>query len=145
MIDDPAAAAARSAAAILAPDLGQHLGVEVEAALAARGAQRRPERFLDPVALGGLIVAIATLAWTIYTDQRNRAEERSRKRDQEQQSQEPRQVQPPQQDQLADADSIARLIRIALREQDTVLPNGSEWITEVIVTEIVRQNRQPQE
>jgi hypothetical protein len=146
MIDNPAAAAARSAALILAPDLGQQLPVEVEAALAARGAQYRPERYLDPVSLAGLIVAIATLAWTIYNDQRNRAEERSKKRDQEQkQSQEPGQALPPQQDQLADADSIARLVRIALREQDTVLPQGSERITEVVVTEIVRHSRQPQE
>src|SRR6202035_2704826 len=66
MIDDPAAAAARSAAAILAPDLGQHLSVEVEAALAARAGAQRPERFFDPVSLGALIVSIATLAWTIY-------------------------------------------------------------------------------
>ena len=37
---DPAAAA-RSAAAILAPDLGPNLPAEVEAALAARGTQQR--------------------------------------------------------------------------------------------------------
>ena len=68
---DPAADAARSAAAILAPDLGPNLPAEVEAALAARDAQQRPDRYLDPVSLASLIVAIATLAWTIYNDQRN--------------------------------------------------------------------------
>ena len=39
---DPAADAARSAAAILAPDLGPNLPAEVEAALAARDTQQRP-------------------------------------------------------------------------------------------------------
>jgi len=67
---DPAADAARAAAAILAPDLGPSLPAEVEAALAARGTQHRPGRYFDPVSLASLIVAIATLAWTIYNDQR---------------------------------------------------------------------------
>jgi hypothetical protein len=122
MIDDPAAAAARSAAAILAPDLGQHLPVEVEAALAARAGDQRPERFFDPVSLGALIVSIATLAWTIYNDQRSRASEAK--------------VQAPEQE------SVARQARIALREQDTVLPSGTERITEIVVTEIIRQSKQ---
>ncbi len=121
MTDDPAAAVARSAAAILAPDLGQHLPVEVEAALAARGGDQRPERFFDPVSLGALIVSIATLAWTIYNDQRNRAREAK--------------VEEPEQE------SIARQVRIALREQDTVLPSGTERITEVVVSEIIRQSK----
>ena len=69
---DPAADAARSAAAILTPDLGPNLPAEVEAALAARDTQQRPDRYLDPVSLASLIVAIATLAWTIYNDQRDR-------------------------------------------------------------------------
>jgi hypothetical protein len=69
---DPAAAAARAAATILAPDLGPSLPAEVEAALAARDSQQRPGRYLDPVSLASLIVSIATLAWTIYNDQRHR-------------------------------------------------------------------------
>jgi tetratricopeptide (TPR) repeat protein len=48
VMTDPVADAARSAAVILAADLGPHLPAEVEAALAARGAQQRPDRFLDP-------------------------------------------------------------------------------------------------
>ena len=67
---DAAADAARSAAAILAPDLGPGLPAEVEAALAARGTGQRPDRYLDPVPLASLIVAIADLAWTIYNDRR---------------------------------------------------------------------------
>ena len=117
---DPAADAARSAAAILAPDLGPGLPAEVEAALAARGTQQRPDRYLDPVSLAGLIVAIATLAWTIYNDRRK---------------QDPG---PPP------ADAIARQVRITLRDQDTVLPPGTERITEVVATEITRQASPPE-
>ena len=73
---DSVADAARSAAAILAPDLGLNLPVEVEAALAARSGDQRPDRYLDLVSLGSLIVSVATLAWTIYNDQRNRSHER---------------------------------------------------------------------
>src|SRR5690348_6905661 len=100
---DPAADAARSAAAILALDLGPNLPAEVEAALAARDTQHRPDRYLDPVSLASLIVAIASLAWTIYSDQRKRSH-------------------------AADPQSstIARQVRITLREHDTPLPSGIE-------------------
>ena len=115
---DPAADAARSAAVILAPDLGPHLPAQVEAALAARGARQRPDRYLDPVSLASLIVAAATLAWTIYNDQLTRTPD------------------PP-------PDSIARQVRITLREQDTALPPGAERITEVVATEITHQASPP--
>jgi len=113
---DPAADAARAAAVILAPDLGPSLPAEVEAALAARDTGQRPDRFFDPVSLASLIVAIATLAWAIYNDHRNRAQ----------------QPQP---------SSIARQVRVTLLEQDTTLPPGTERITEVVATEIIRQAR----
>lgn len=113
---DPAADAARGAAVSLARDLGPNLRAEVEIALAACGTQQRPERYLDPVSLAGLIVAIATLAWTIYTDQRDRK------------------LEPPS------ASTIARQVRIILREQDIDLPAGGERITEVVATEITRQD-----
>jgi hypothetical protein len=116
---DPAADAARSAAVILAPDLGPSLPTEVEAALAARDAQQRPDRYFDPVSLASLIVAIATLAWTIYNDQRNHTPD------------------PP-------ASSIARQVRISLRDQDTPLPPSTERITEIVATEITRQASPPQ-
>ena len=115
---DPAADAARAAAAILAPDLGPGLPAEVEAALAARDTRQRPDRYLDPVSLASLIVAIATLAWTIYNDQRTRTPD------------------PP-------PGSIARQVRITLRDQDTPLPPGTERITEIVATEITRQARPP--
>jgi hypothetical protein len=116
---DPGADAARSAAAILAPDLGPNLPAEVEAALADRGTQQRTDRYLDPVSVASLIVAIATLAWTIYNDQRKRTPDPS-------------------------PSSIARQVRIILREQDTTLPPGTERITEVVAAEITRQARPPE-
>jgi hypothetical protein len=119
---DHAADAARSAAATLAPDLGQNLPVEVEAALAARAGDQRPDRYLDVVSLGSLIVSAATLAWTIYVNQRDRAH-----------GQEP------------EAESVARQVRITLRDQDTALPPGTERITEVVASEIIRHAGQPQE
>jgi hypothetical protein len=113
MTDDPVAAAARSAAAILASSYGPDLPAQVEATLAARHSAQRPDRYLDPVSLATLIVAIATLAWTIYNDQRSRTPD------------------PP-------PDAIARQIRITLREEDTNLPLGTERITEIVATEITR-------
>lgn len=110
---DPVADAARSAALILAPDLGPGLPAEVEAALAARDTRQHADRYLDPISLASLIVGIATLAWTIYNDQRDRASD------------------PP-------PSSIAHQIRITLREQETILPAGAERITEIVATEITR-------
>jgi hypothetical protein len=111
---DPAADAARTAAAVLAPDLGPNLPAEVEATLAIRDTQQRPDQFFDPVSLASLIVAIATLAWTIYNDQRKHTPEPS-------------------------PNSIARQVRITLRDQDTALPTDVDRITEVVVIEITRQ------
>ena len=119
---DSIADAARSAAVILAPDLGQHLPVEVEAALAARGGDQRPDRYLDLVSLGSLIVSVATLAWTVCNDQRNRSHEPE-----------------------PEAGSVARQVRITLREQDTALPPGTERVTEVVATEIIGHAKRSKE
>jgi hypothetical protein len=123
---DPAADAARSAAAILAPDLGRNLPVEVEAALAARSGDQRPDRYLDLVSLGSLTVSAATLAWRVYNDLRSRAQGQESKPELEPQ-----------------AEFIARQVRITLRDQDTALPPGTERITEVVASEIIRQSGQP--
>jgi hypothetical protein len=112
---DPAAAAARASATILAPDLGPNLPTEVEGALAARDKEQRPDQYFDPISIASLIVSIATLAWTIYNDQRNRTPD------------------PP-------PSSIARQVRITLRDQDTPLPRDIEHITEVVATEISLQD-----
>jgi hypothetical protein len=123
-MSDPVADAARAAVVILAPELGRDLPFEVEASLAVRAGARRPDSYLDVVSLGSLIVSVATLAWTIFNDQRARHKEQ-------------------QQGQGPEADSIARQIRITLRDQDTVLPPDAERITEVVATEIIRYSNQP--
>lgn len=66
-----------------------------------------------------MIVSIASLAWTIYNDRRTRSHE------------------PPT------PETIARQVRITLREQDTVLPPSTGRITEIIATEITRHGRTP--
>jgi len=121
---DPAADAARSAAAILAPDLGRNLPVEVEAALAARSGDQRPDRYLDLVSLGSLIVSVATLASTVYNDLRSRAQGQESKPELEPQP-----------------EFIARQVRNTLHEQDTVLLPGTERITEVVASEIIRHSK----
>lgn len=60
---DPVADASRAAAQHLAGELGPGLAVGVEAALHRRQQAHGPEQYPDPVALGGLIVSVATLAW----------------------------------------------------------------------------------
>ncbi len=120
----PAADAARAAAKILAADLGPALPAQVEAALhaalhASEDEQQRPSRY-DPTAIAGLgigaaslIVTVAQLAWSILAGRRDHAAEPSH-------------------------DAITREVRITLREQDAPLPPGSDRITEVVVTEVIR-------
>ena len=65
---DPVSVGAQAAAERLAPEYGPGLIADVLAVLYTRGQERQPDRYVDPVALGSLIVSIATLAWTIYAD-----------------------------------------------------------------------------
>ncbi len=120
----PAADAARAAAKVLAADLGPALPAQVEAALhaalhASEDEQQRPSRY-DPTAIAGvgigaasLIVTVAQLAWSILAGRRDHVAEPSH-------------------------DAITREVRITLREQDAPLPPGSDRITEVVVTEVIR-------
>ncbi|RAK26193.1 hypothetical protein B0I29_12825 [Actinoplanes lutulentus] len=63
---EPIATVARAVAAQLTDRYGPRLPGDVEAAL--HQPQTRPEQYLDPVSIGGLVVSVATLAWTIYKD-----------------------------------------------------------------------------
>lgn len=72
--DPVMAEAARAAARQLASQYGPRVEAEVEAALHSGAKDEPPSQFFDPVAVGGLIVAIATLAWTIYNDIKSRGE-----------------------------------------------------------------------
>ncbi len=68
MTTDPIGRIARAAARRLAETHGAALEPQVEAALYARARDQRPTQYLDPLALGSLIVSVATLAWTVITD-----------------------------------------------------------------------------
>ena len=65
-MNDPVAIAARAAAQQLKTEAGPGLVAEVEAVLATCESPFAPPQYVDPVALASLIVAIASLAWTVY-------------------------------------------------------------------------------
>jgi hypothetical protein len=108
---DPVAAAARAAAGRLAGEYGPGLAAEVEAALYAGGPGRR-DQYVDPVSVAGLIVAVATLAWTVYNDLRKKTARPSR-------------------------EVVARTVRVQLRARGGGDPAAQEKITEVVVTEVM--------
>jgi hypothetical protein len=71
VVDTAARAAARRLAA--GEPTCARLPDEVDVALRGREFRSRgPEQYADPTALGGLVVSIATLAWTIWNDIRSR-------------------------------------------------------------------------
>jgi hypothetical protein len=87
------------------------LAAEVEAALAARQSPAAaPPQYADPVSLGILIVAIATLAGTVYTDLRKRTPAPA-------------------------PDVIARTVRVTLRDSTQAAP--PDHVIDVVVTETI--------
>jgi hypothetical protein len=68
-----AARAAGRLAGWLAPQYGAWLESDVEAVIYGDGAQL-PGQYVDPVALGSLLVSIAALGWQVYTDHVKRSE-----------------------------------------------------------------------
>ena len=115
---DPVAPIARAAAARLAAAHGPALTMDVEAALAHRGPAPPPQRYLDPVSLGSLVVSVATLAWTVYTDLRARTRSPSR-------------------------DVLARTVRVRLDTADAVDAATRDHIIEVVVDETVQTGQDP--
>ena len=113
-MNDPIAITARASAERLAAEFGPSLPADVEAALHARGSSQRPEQFIDPVSLGILIVGIATLAWTVYTDLRKRTDKPS-------------------------PDVMARTIRLELRDRGEAAVDvaARDRMNEIIVSETV--------
>jgi hypothetical protein len=90
--------------------------VEVEAALAA-GADGPRGQYVDPISLGALIVSIATLAWQVYTDLKDRNGEPSK-------------------------EVVARRVRIQLRDsEDTPTPDDQKVI-DIIVDETIKEGEQ---
>lgn len=81
MIDNVAAMVARAAAGDLTPTHGPRLTAAVEAAIQAnggRGKQKTPDQYIDPIAVGALIVAIAQFGYQVYTDRKKRGQNPTR-------------------------------------------------------------------
>ncbi|HWX45141.1 MAG TPA: hypothetical protein VNY52_07435 [Solirubrobacteraceae bacterium] len=111
---DPVADTAHRAAERLAVELGPELLAEVEAAVQARDAEHSPERYvIDPISLGSLIVATATLAWTVYADLRKRTPKPA-------------------------PEVIERTVRVELSRTDKTNPEQRDRIVEVVVNETLR-------
>lgn len=110
-MSDPIAIVARAAAQQLEAEAGPGLVTEVEAVLATRESPSAPPQYVDPVALATLIVAIASLAWTVYTDLKERAAKPS-------------------------AEVVARTVRVTRRDQGQA--DAPDHIVEVVVTEAIR-------
>ena len=115
---DPITAGARAAAQRLAPQYGPGLAADVEAALHTRDLEQRPERYFDPITLAALIVSIATLAWTIYTDLKTKTPSPA-------------------------PDVVARTVRVELRKRGNADLASPEQITDVVVTEVIKATEDP--
>lgn len=116
---DVIATAANAAAERLTASYGPGLLADVQAELRARStAPARPDRFVDPISVASLIVAIASLAWTVYTDLRKEKPD------------------PPHQ-------AVLRSVRIALRERGDFQQPEAGKVTEIVVSEIIRAADDP--
>lgn len=111
---DTTADIARAAAARLEPELGAQLGQDVEAAIHAQEGSA-PERYvLDPVSLAGLIVSVASFAWTVYRDLKKETPEPSR-------------------------DVVARTVRVRLEDPGSHSAAERDRVIEVVVDETIKQ------
>jgi hypothetical protein len=110
-MNDPLGIAARAAAQRLQAEGRAGLVAEIEAVLATRESPSAPPQYADPVALASLIVAVASLAWTVYTDLKKRT------------------AQPA-------AEVVARTVRVTRHDQGQ--PAAPDHIVEVVVTETLR-------
>jgi hypothetical protein len=114
MTDDIVATIARATADQLAPELGARLPIEVEAALYSGGYDDgQPTQYFDVMGVGGLIVSLAQLAWSIYDGYRKKGQ------------------QPPT------APVLAREVRVKQREM-THVDGTQEKIIEYVVIETLK-------
>jgi len=111
VIDPVVAAAARATARELRPQFGARVEADVEAALYSGGEDQPPAQFFDPVALGGLIVAIATLAYQVYSDRKKEGHKPAR-------------------------ETLARAVRVERRTYSD-LTGAEEKIIEIVSAEII--------
>jgi uncharacterized membrane protein YebE (DUF533 family) len=117
-VSDVIATAARAAAAELAGELGRPtLEVDVEVALYALarnpGEDARPARFADPVAVAGLILALAQFAYQVYSDQRKKHPRKPSR------------------------ESVTREIRIRQWENGEA-PKSQQRIVDIVIREVIK-------
>jgi hypothetical protein len=110
---DPVEAGARSAAERLNARYGPGLPSEVEAVLLDTQGGGDSRQYVDPISLASLIVSVASLAWSIYSDQRARGADPA-------------------------PDDLVTAVRSALRSPDDAGPVPQEEIIEIVVTEVTR-------
>jgi hypothetical protein len=112
-MDDVAADAARAAARALASELGGQLPGDVEALLHAGDDAPADRYVVDPISLAGLIVSVASFAWTVYRDLKTKTDAPAR-------------------------DAIERRVRVEVRESELdAAPAQRDRIIDVVVTEIM--------
>lgn len=111
---DPAAIIACAVATRLSEEYGPNLAVDVEAELHSL----RHSQYVDPVAIASLIVSVAGLGWTIYTDLKRTASK-------------------------VQADVLARSLRVTLRDKGGPLTPDQERVVDVVVRETL--DHEPQQ
>lgn len=112
-MDEAAVNAARSAARKVAGELGGQLPGDVEAALRERADEQARDQYVDPISLAGLVVSVASLAWTIYRDLKGTGD-------------------PPRRE------VVERRVRVEVRELDaSTAPEQRDRIIEVVVDELM--------
>ncbi len=120
--DDPVRRAARTAAQRLESRRWPGLTVDVETALDDRyskdpgGRDGRPEQYVDTISLASLIVAAASLAWSVYAELRKKTSK--------------------------PAPAITQRLRVELTESRVIEPTERDLMIEVIVDEITRSDDQ---
>jgi hypothetical protein len=113
---DPTAAGARAAAERLDRRYGPGLPSEVEAVLLDAEPGGQPERYIDPISLASLIVSVASLAWSIYSQRPGRAA-------------------------AWRSDEIVRAVRTEMRRSEGVGHIPQCEVIEVVVAEVIQASR----
>lgn len=116
-MDDVTTDAARAAARTLAGEFGDGLPGAVETILHAHDNARAPDQYLDPISLAGLIVSVASFAWTAYRDLKTKTDDPAR-------------------------DVIERRVRLHVRDsQSSAPPAQRDRVIEVVVSDIMDSTR----
>lgn len=115
---DPVERGARAAAQRMAVDHGPRLAMDVDAALRTRSSTQRPEKYFDPISLGALIVSVASLAWTVYSDLKKRTLTPS-------------------------VEVVTRAVQVHLQDAGELDPAEHDRIIDIVVTETLRVASEP--